>query len=101
MTPYSINISAHALKEVKATREYVSFKLLSHETSNKYIQGLFAAIKHLALHGGSVAVSTIPSLIEQYGHLVRTVYYKNTTIIYTLNHNKITIERVIVGSLTV
>ena len=77
----------------------VKYELLEPITADKYIRGIYEAIKHLSFYGASVAVSERPLLISQYDSTVRNINYKKMAIIYTVDKKEIIIQRIMAAAL--
>ena len=94
-----VRITDTALQDIENVHDYIAYELFEPITADKYIRGIYEAIKHLALYGASVAVSERDFLLSQYGSTVRNINYKKMAIIYTVKNNEIIIQRVMAGAL--
>ena len=87
------------MQDIENVHDYIAYELLEPITADKYIRGIYNAIKHLSLYGASVAVSERDFLLSQYGSTVRNVSYKKMTVIYTINNSEIIIQRLMAVAL--
>jgi plasmid stabilization system protein ParE len=94
---YEINILPSARKDINKLHDYIAIDLCAPITAEKYLRGVYATIAKLAWLGGSIGVSLNKNLRRQYGTSVRTINYKNMTIIYTVHGNLVAVHRVIAG----
>jgi plasmid stabilization system protein ParE len=92
-------ITGTALQDIENVYDYIAYELLEPITADKYIRGIYDAAKHLSLYGASIAASERDFLLSQYGSTVRSINYKKMAVIYTVENNEITIQRIIAGSL--
>ncbi len=94
-----VNITDTAFQDIENVHDYIAYELFEPITADKYIRGIYNAIKHLSIYGASVAVSEKESLLLQYGLTVRNINYKKMAIIYTVENNIIIIQRIMAASL--
>ena len=94
-----VKITNIALQDIENVHDYIAYELFEPITADKYIRGIYEAIKYLTLYGTSVAVSERESLLLQYGSTVRNIQYKRMTIIYTVENNNIMVQRIMAASL--
>ena len=94
-----VNISEAALRDIESVHDYIAYELFEPITADKYVRGIYDAIKHLSFHGLSMAVSERDFLLSQYGPTVRNINYKKMAIIYTVENHEITIQRIMAASL--
>jgi plasmid stabilization system protein ParE len=94
-----VKISDAALQDIENVHDYIAYELFEPITADKYIRGIYDAIKHLSLYGASIAVSERDFLLSQYGSTVRNTNYKKIAIIYTVKSNVITIQRIMTAAL--
>ena len=94
-----VRIADIALQDIEYVHDYIAYELFEPITADKYIRGIYDAIKHLSLYGTSVAVSEKDFLLSQYGSTVRNINYKKMAVIYTIENNQIIIQRIIAASL--
>jgi plasmid stabilization system protein ParE len=99
MPPYFVQISTQALQDIEDTHDYIAYDLIEPATADKYIKGIYDAIKKLAVYGGGIAVSQRDYLKNRYGQTVRTIHYKKMAIVYTFENGVITVRRVMPGSM--
>ena len=99
MRKYLVKITDIALQDIENVHDYIAYELLEPNTADKYIRGIYDAIKHLSIYGTSIAVSERDFLLSQYGSTVRNVNYKKIAIIYTVENDKIIIQRVTTATL--
>ena len=99
MRKYLVKITDIALQDIENVHDYIAYELLEPITADKYIRGIYDAIKHLSLYGASVAVSERDSLLSQYGLTVRNINYKKMAIVYTVGNGEITIQRIMAAAL--
>jgi len=99
MYKYVVKITDTASQDIDNVHDYIAYELLEPITADKYIRGIYEAIKHLSTYGANVAVSERDFLLSQYGSTVRNINYKKMAIIYTLENNKIIIQRIMAASL--
>ena len=99
MGDYTVKFTVISLRDIDNIFDYIAFELLEPNTAEKYIRGIYEAIKHLSYYGASIAVSERDFLLSQYGSNVRSINYKKMAIIYTVENNEIIIQRVMAGSL--
>ena len=97
----AVRITNTALQDIEHVHDYIAYELFEPITADKYIRGIYEAIKYLTLYGASVAVSDRDSLLSQYGLTVRNVQHKKMAIIYTVENNIIIIQRIIAASLII
>jgi plasmid stabilization system protein ParE len=96
-----VKISRTALQDIKNVHDYIAFELFEPITADKYIRGIYEAIKHLSYYGTSVSVSERENLLLQYGRTVRNINYKKMAIIYTIESHEIIVQRIMAASLIV
>ena len=96
-----VRITDVALQDIENVHDYVAYELLEPITADKYIRGIYDAIKHLSFYGASIAVSERDFLLSQYGSTVRNVSYKKMTIIYTIDNKEIVIQRIMASELII
>ena len=94
-----VRITDIALQDIENVHDYIAYELFEPITADKYIRGIYDAIKHLSLYGASVAVSKRDSLLSKYGSDVRNINYKKMAIIYTVENNEIIIQRIMAAAL--
>jgi len=94
-----VKITDIALQDIENVHDYIAYELFEPITADKYIRGVYDAIKHLSLYGASVAKSERDFLLSQYGSTVRNINYKKMAIIYTLENNEIVIQRIMAAAL--
>jgi len=99
MRKYLVKITSVALQDIENVHDYIAYELLEPITADKYIRGIYDAIKDLSLYGASFAVSERDFLLSQYGQTVRNVNYKRMTIIYTVNNYEIKVQRIMAAAL--
>ena len=99
MHKYLVKITDIALQDIEYVHDYIAYELCEPITADKYIRGIYDAIKHLSLYGACVAVSERDILLSQYGLNVRNINYKKMAIIYTVDNDRIIIERIIAATL--
>ena len=96
-----VRITDAALQDIENVHDYIAYELLEPITADKYIRGIYDAIKHLSFYGASIAVSERDFLLSQYGSTVRNVSYKKMTIIYTIDNKEIVIQRIMASELII
>jgi plasmid stabilization system protein ParE len=94
-----VRIAEVALQDIENVHDYIAYELFEPITADKYIRGIYDAIKHLAFYWLSVAVSERDFLLSQYGSTARNINYKKMAIIYTVENNEIIIQRIMAASL--
>ena len=94
-----VKITETALQDIENVHDYIAYELLEPITADKYIRGIYDAIKYLLRYGASVAVSERDFLLSQYGSTVRNINYKKMAIIYTIENNEIIIQRIMAAAL--
>ena len=99
MRKYLVKITNTALQDIDNVHDYIAYELFEPITADKYIRGIYDAIKYLSLYGASIAVSERDFLLSQYGLTVRNITYKKMAIVYTLNKDEIIIQRIMTGAL--
>ena len=99
MRNYEIKITDKAFQDIENVHDYIAYELFEPITADKYIRGIYDAIKHLSYYGMSIAVSEKEALLSQYGSSVRNINYKKMAIIYTVDNNEIIIQRIMAGAL--
>ena len=99
MRKYAIIITSTALLDIKNIHRYIAFELLEPATASKYVNNIHDTIKHLSLYGASIAVSDRDFLLSKYGSTVRNINYKKMAVIYTIENNKIIIQRIMAAAL--
>ena len=101
MQKYDVKITNTAFRDIGNTHDYIAYELFEPITADKYIRGIYDAIKKLAYYGASVAVCENEKLLKTYGARVRNVKYKKMAIIYTIEEEKVIIQRIKAGALIV
>jgi plasmid stabilization system protein ParE len=96
---YLVRITDTALQDIENVHDYIAYELFEPITADKYIRGIYDAIKYLSFYGVSTAVSERDFLLLQYGSTVRNIQYKKMAIIYTIGNNEIIIQRIVPASL--
>lgn len=96
-----VKITETALQDIENVHDYIAYELFEPITADKYIRSIYDAIKHLSLYGVSVTVSERDFLLSKYGSTVRNINYKKMAIIYTVENDKIIIQRIMAASLIV
>jgi plasmid stabilization system protein ParE len=99
MIYYTIYLLSEADQDIEELYDYIAYVLKEPVTALDYRDGIYYAIKKLAIYGGSLAISQRGYLRKHYGSTVRTVTYKKMAIIYSVIDNIILILRVMPGSL--
>ena len=99
MRKYVVKVTDTAFQDIENVHDYIAYELSEPITADKYIRGVYDAIKHLSLYGASVAVSEKDSLLSQYGSTVRNINCKKMAVIYTFENEQIKVQRIIAGSL--
>jgi len=99
MRKYPVKIADTALQDIENIHDYIAYELFEPMTADKYIRGIYDAIKHLSLYGASIAVSEREFLLLQYGSTTRSISYKKMSIIYTVKSEQIVVQRIIAGAL--
>ena len=94
-----VKISEAALRDIENVHDYIAYELCEPVTADKYVRGIYDAIKHLSLYGTRVAVSERDFLLSQYGPTVRNINHKKMAVIYTVEDNEIIIQRIVAASL--
>jgi len=94
-----VKITETALQDIENVHDYIAYELLEPITADKYIRGIYDAIKHLSLYGTSIAVSERDFLLSLYGSTVRNINYKKMAIIFTFENNEILIQRIMAAAL--
>jgi len=95
----TVKISSTASQDIENVHNYIAYELFEPITADKYIRGVYDAIKHLSLYGTSIAVSEREFLLSQYGTTVRNISYKKMAIIYTVENNEIIVQRIMAAAL--
>ena len=101
MRKYVVKITDTALQDIENIHDYIAYKLFEPITADKYIRGIYDAIKHLSLYGANIAVSERGFLLLQYGSTVRNINYKKMVIIYIIENNEIVIQRITAAALII
>ena len=99
MRQYFVKITDTALQDIENVHDYIAYELLEPITADKYVRGIYDAIKYLSFYGASIAVSERDFLMSQYGSIVRNINYKKMTIIYTIDKDEIIIQRIMAAAL--
>ena len=99
MRKYLVKITDMAFQDIENVHDYIAYELFEPVTADKYIRGIYDAIKHLSLYGVSVVGSKRDFLLSQYGSTVRNINYKKMAIIYTVENDEIIIQRIIAATL--
>ena len=94
-----VRITNTALQDIENVHDYIAYELFEPITADKYIRGIYDAIKHLSLYGASIAVSERNFLLSQYGSTVRNINYKKMSIVYTVENKEIIIHRIVAAAL--
>ena len=87
------------MQDIENVHDYIAYELCEPVTADKYIRGIYDAVRHLTLYGASVAVSERDFLLSQYGATVRNINYKRMAIIYTVEGHEIIVQRIVAASL--
>ena len=88
-----------ALQDIENVYDYIAYELFEPITADKYIRGIYDAIKHLSFYGTSLAAGERNFLSSQYGSTVRNINYKKMAIIYTVENDEIIIQRIMAAAL--
>jgi plasmid stabilization system protein ParE len=99
MHKYLVKITDIASQDIENIHDYIAYELFEPIMADKYVRDIYDAIRHLSFYGASVAVSERDFLLSQYGSTVRNINYKKMAIIYTVNNDKIIIQRIIAAAL--
>jgi len=99
MPKYIVKITNTAFQDIENVHDYIAYELFEPITADKYIRGIYGAVKHLASYGASVAVSQRDFLLSKYGPTVRNTNYKKMSIVYTIEDEQIIVQRIVAGSL--
>ncbi|MDR2466549.1 MAG: type II toxin-antitoxin system RelE/ParE family toxin [Prevotellaceae bacterium] len=96
MTPprYKIIILPPVRTEINNLYDYIAVELCAPMAAEKYSRGIYDTIGKLAWLGGSIGVSLNENLQRQYGPGVRTIIYKNMSIIYNIRDDFIIVHSV-------
>ena len=94
-----VKITDTALQDIENVHDYIAYELFEPITADKYIRGIYNAIKYLSSYGASIAISERDFLLSQYGSTVRNISHKKMTVIYTIENNEIVVQRIIAASL--
>jgi plasmid stabilization system protein ParE len=94
-----VRIANTALQDIENVHDYIAYELFEPITADKYIRGIYDAIKYLSFYGASIAASERDFLLSQYGTTVRNIHYKKMAIIYTIENDEIVIQRIMAASL--
>jgi plasmid stabilization system protein ParE len=94
-----VRIADTALQDIENVHDYIAYELFEPITADKYIRGIYDAIKHLSHYGANIAVSERDFLVSQYGSTVRNINYKKHAIIYTIENHEIIVRRILTASL--
>jgi len=57
MRKYLVRISDIAFQDIENVHDYIAYELLEPTTADKYIRGIYDAIKYLSHYGASLVVS--------------------------------------------
>jgi len=101
MYKHVVKITDKALQDIENVHDYIAYELFEPITADKYIRGIYDAIKHLSYYGASIAVSERDYLLSQYGLTVRNINYKKISVIYTIEDNEIIIQRIMAAALII
>jgi plasmid stabilization system protein ParE len=101
MRKYSIKVTEIALSDIENVHDYIAYELFEPITADKYIRGIYDAMKHLTFYGISVAVSERDYLLSKYGSTVRNITCKKMSIVYTVENEQIVIQRIVAGALII
>ena len=99
MRKHVVRITDTALQDIENVHDYIAYELFEPITADKYIRGIYDAIKHLSLYGSNVAVSERDFLLLQYGATVRNINYKKMAVIYTIENEEVIIHRIVAATL--
>ena len=94
-----VKITDVALQDIENVHDFIAYELFEPITADKYIRGIYDAIKNLSLYGANIAVSERDFLLSRYGSTVRNINYKKMAIIYTVENNMIIVQRIMAASL--
>jgi hypothetical protein len=94
---YKVFVLPEVRADMHSLHDYIAFECFQEDTAERYLEGIQKTIDKLELLGGIISVSLNRSLRRKYGPGVRTISYKNMTIIYTVQGNLVIVRRVIAG----
>ena len=94
-----VKIADTALQDIENVHDYIAYELFEPITADKYVRGIYDAIKHLSNYGAGIAVSERDFLISQFGSTVRNINYKKLAIIYTVENQDIIVHRIIAATM--
>ena len=95
----NVIITPEAEDDIVELCNYIAFDVMAHNTAIRYYIGIYDTIKKLSVVGAMLPVSQQRYLRKRYGEDVRTISYKNTTIVYNIIGNVVYVRRVTASSL--
>ena len=91
---YKVFISPKARKDIGKLYNFIACERFQRETAERYVCGIHNTIDKLVWLGNKIGISLNENLQEKYGYGVRTIIYKNVTIIYNIKGGRVFVRRV-------
>ena len=99
MKRFEIFLSGKAQSDVDKLRFAIVFKFRAPLTAKRYLNGLNRKMRSLEI--GADAIQVDEELSKQYGFDIRRTYYKEMTILYTIEDVNVYIVRIMPQSLII
>ncbi|OAV68515.1 Plasmid stabilization system protein [Bacteroidales bacterium Barb4] len=99
MKKYTVIISVNAKLDIADLDYYIRNGLKAPSTADRYVDGLYKAIRMLSSSADSKAVSQSDYIQSRYGPNARHIVFKKMVVIYRIEDDFVHIKRVIPGSL--
>lgn len=99
MKRFEIFLSGKAQSDVDKLRFAIVFKFRAPLTAKRYLNGLNKKMRSLEI--GADAIQVDEELSKQYGFNIRRTYYKEMTILYTIEDVNVYIVRIMPQSLII
>ena len=99
MKRFEIFLSGKAQSDVDKLRFAIVFKFRVPLTAKRYLNGLNKKMRSLEI--GADAIQVDEELSKQYGFDIRRTYYKEMTILYTIEDVNVYIVRIMPQSLII
>lgn len=98
MKKYVVRISNDAQNDIFEIIDYIAFSYKAPLTAEKYLIELYDTIFSLENFAESIQISTKTDFLK-FGLNVRSIVFKNLTIVYTVDSNIVLVEAVVSGKI--
>ena len=99
MKLFDIFLTGKAQSDIDKLRYAIVFKFRAPLTAKRYLQGLNKKVQSLETGADSIQIDE--ELTEQYGFEIRRIFYKEMTILYTVEDVNVYIIRIMPQSLII